>query len=457
MEERSDASCEIQNDLVVPVNASGKVELPVSSGVSVALRGNERRSRIRFDLSLKNAIRWGAVKAQFASQPRSMTNPIERHRIISAAKRWFIRAIRPPADLLRRYLIGGVDQRLETLQWLHPKLDALHAKTDALNVQFSQVLESVRQISQLVESVRAETSRNAAAIFSKADLIQSRIEDLGIRVRAPIKIDELTYALRTADGFVLVPQSDPLLLVMLHDAGPEGLEPGTRRVLTRLLAPGMVYVDVGAHVGTLTLAGARRVGPGGKVIAFEPTPTTFNLLTRTLLLNSVNWASAYCAACGSREEQRTLYIESVLGHSSLFGPEESSAAWAAKTANGLETSVSVQVLALDNFFCTGERVDVVKIDVEGAEIEVLTGMKRVIADNPELVIIAEFGPSHLKRAGLDSRSWFQAFEAHGFAAFAIEELSGACQPALADELAAVNSVNIAFVRPNSNSQDRLLS
>jgi FkbM family methyltransferase len=384
-----------------------------------------------------------------------MNLPTERPRISSSVKRWLVQLIRPPADFLRRYLIGHVDQRLETLQWLHPKLDALHAKLDALHAKADAALEGIRRNSQLIESVRTEASRTAEAIFTKVNLVQSGMEYLGIRARVPIKIDEATYALRTADGFVLVPQSDPLLLIMLHDAGPEGLEPGTRRVLTRLLLPGMVYVDVGAHVGILTLAGARRVGPGGKVIAFEPTPIAFNLLTRTLLLNSLNWACAYCNACGSREEQRTLHIGTVLGHSSLFQLEESSAA--ARNTDGLETSVNVQVLALDNFFPFGERVDVVKIDVEGSEIEVLTGMKRVISDNPEIVIIAEFGPSHLKRAGFDSRSWFQAFEAHGFAAFTIEELSGACKPALVDELVGVNSINIAFVRPNSNAHDRLLS
>lgn len=383
----------------------------------------------------------------------NLNKTVKNYGIINTAKSWLIRAVRPPFDVMRRYLVGGIDQKLETLQWLHPKLDALHVKADSIRDQLNQL----STITKIIESVRTETSRDASAIFSKAESIQSRMEDLSIRVRIPIKVDEATYAIRSLDGFVLVPQTDLLLLLMLYDAGPEGLEPGTRRVLTRLLQPGMVFVDVGAHVGTLTLAGARRVGPTGKVFAFEPTPATFELLKRTLDLNGLKWATAHRVACGCRREQRTLYLGPVLGHSSLFPLHEGYDASSAETVIASESSVDVEVVPLDDFFHPGERVDFVKIDVEGAEIEVLTGMRRVIADNPELAIVAEFGPSHLKRVGLDARSWFQAFAAHGLVAFAIEELSGVCRPAQVDELVTMNSVNIAFVRPDSVFQHRLVS
>ena len=69
--------------------------------------------------------------------------------------------------------------------------------------------------------------------------------------------------MRTYDGFVFIPRSDHLLLLNLLDAVPPGLEPGTRRVLMKMLGPGMTFVDVGAHIGLLTLAGARSVGNTG--------------------------------------------------------------------------------------------------------------------------------------------------------------------------------------------------
>ena len=93
--------------------------------------------------------------------------------------------------------------------------------------------------------------------------------------------------MRTYDGLVFVPRSDDLLLLMLLDAGPGGLEPGTRRILTKFLSPGMTFVDVGAHIGLLTLAGARAVGPTGKVLAIEPAPTAFEALRRTIAVSGL--------------------------------------------------------------------------------------------------------------------------------------------------------------------------
>ena len=81
-------------------------------------------------------------------------------------------------------------------------------------------------------------------------------------------------------------------------------------------------------------------------------------------------------------------------------------------------------------WCVGdERVDVIKIDVEGAELAVLEGMTRVMAENPELSIIAEFGPSHLRMADVEPGEWLSAFQNRGFDPFVIDELSGECRVA----------------------------
>ena len=93
--------------------------------------------------------------------------------------------------------------------------------------------------------------------------------------------------MRTYDGFVFIPRHDHLLLLNLLDAGPAGLEPGTRRVLTKLLEPGMTFVDVGAHIGLLTLAGARSVGNTGQVFAIEPGPVAFDALCQTITISGL--------------------------------------------------------------------------------------------------------------------------------------------------------------------------
>ena len=116
---------------------------------------------------------------------------------------------------------------------------------------------------------------------------------------------------------------------------------------------------------------------------------------------------------------------------------------------------SVQVVRLDDALGDDLQLDVVKIDVEGAELDVLAGMEGVLAASPDLAIVAEYGPSHLERVGLTPADWFVAFAGKGFAAYAIAEPSGACRPTTLDELADVESVNIAFVRPNGRAAGRL--
>ena len=417
-----------------------------------ARRGPPDRPRVNLDLALRNAIRRAAVGpiSVRATETTSLSTPPEKHRF-SGAKRWIIDKIRRPANLLRDYLVGGIEQRL------HPKIDALQAKADALNAKADVISDQLELIRSSLETLRLDSNRDTRVLLLKAEAVDFKLEELSLRARTPLKIDELTYGMRTADGFVAIPQTDTLLLLMLYDAGPQGLEPGTRRVLIRLLLPGMVFVDVGAHVGTLTLAGARRVGSGGKVVAFEPAPTTFNLLKKTIALNGLNSVIAHRAACGARQEQRRLFMGRVLGHSSFYPLEQDNSLEPGTDTVETGSSTVVTVLALDDVLSPNERVDLVKIDVEGAELEVLDGMGRVIKDNPGLAVIAEFGPSHLKRVGIDPLSWFQAFEAHGLIAYVIDELSGVCRRVQADELLDVEFVNVAFVRSGSDSQRRLLS
>ena len=237
--------------------------------------------------------------------------------------------------------------------------------------------------------------------------------------------------MRTADGFVLVPRSDTTLLLMLCDAGPQGLEPGTRRLLTRLLVPGMTFVDVGAHIGLLTLAGARAVGPQGRVVALEPTPITFDLLVRALAINGLSdRVEAQCLACGARPDAVRFMWQPCSGTVRSLIPRP---ACSERGASRIE----VDVVRLDDLLPIGAQVDVVKIDVEGAELDVLAGMTRILRENPDLAIIAEFGPAHLRRAQITPDGGLRHSTCHSLEAYAIDELSGECDRVSQKDLTAI--------------------
>jgi FkbM family methyltransferase len=381
-------------------------------------------TRLRFDILIENTIR-ALPRGSDQLIPLKVADPVAitetrlpappLKRTVKTIVRFLLRPlkpiIRPVARYGRRYLVGDIEA----------SLDVLRAQMLSLSRNQSRQLQNALELVQL--------------LHTKAD-------DLGLRSRGLVQIDASTFALRTYDGFVFIPRADNLLLLMLLDAGPAGLEPGTRRILTKLLQPGMTFVDIGAHIGLLTLAGARAVGRTGKVLALEPTPAAFDCLSQAILVNGLaETVKARRQAVGESHEQRQFYVRRVLGHSSLTPsdiPGESSI-----------DEVEVEISPLDGLVEPGERIDLVKIDVEGTELAVLAGMKRIIAENPDIGIIAEFGPSHLRAAKIEPEYWFASFRNNGLEPLVIDELSGKCRVADLRELRQVESVNILFAARNS--------
>ena len=82
---------------------------------------------------------------------------------------------------------------------------------------------------------------------------------------------------------------------------------------------------------------------------------------------------AQCLACGARPERRAFHVQTVLGHSSLLDP-------APVCLERGPSQIEVDVVCLDDVLPIGAQVDVVKIDVEGAELDVLAGMARILRD-----------------------------------------------------------------------------
>jgi hypothetical protein len=112
---------------------------------------------------------------------------------------------------------------------------------------------------------------------------------------------------------------------------------------------------------------------------------------------------------------------------------------------------------LDSVIEKSASVNFIKIDVEGAELDVIHGAKRVLENSPECAIIAECGPSHLKRTKISLESWFEAFTQYGFKAYGITEPTGMLHTLDMEWVAAQHSVNVLFIRPESRAADKLLN
>ncbi|MGH8514367.1 MAG: NeuD/PglB/VioB family sugar acetyltransferase, partial [Gammaproteobacteria bacterium] len=153
--------------------------------------------------------------------------------------------------------------------------------------------------------------------------------------------------------------------------------------------------------------------------------------------------TAWRVAAGRDDTELPLHVGFISGHNSLYPLPDA------------QTAVEVKVVRLDTLLPPAQRVDVAKIDVEGAELDVLQGMARIIAENPAILIIAEYGPSHLVRTEITPADWLSAFTGQGFRGFVIEERSGNCVPIEQINLSDVFSVNIAFIRATSPLRSRL--
>lgn len=279
------------------------------------------------------------------------------------------------------------------------------------------------------------------ALTAKSDRMEALIAHLARRNLIPCADVNL---IRGVSGYLAVKNTDYAVQVVLQEAGE--LEPGTRKCIERLLCSGDTFVDVGANLGTLTLAAARAMHGKGRIVCFEPFSDTCALLRHTLFLNGfAEIATVHCAACFSQSGSHSFYIAETCGHNSLYP-------LAGSTNTG--ESIEVEMTTLDEAL-SGIPVTLLKIDAEGAEPAILHGAMQVLESNPDVGIIVEYGPEHLKRSGETQESFFMPFDKLGFVMRGIDDASGALYVMDRDTLHNRVSVNLFFARPNSMLWKRL--
>jgi FkbM family methyltransferase len=168
-----------------------------------------------------------------------------------------------------------------------------------------------------------------------------------------------------------------------------------RHLLRNILPEGAVVVDAGANIGIYSQFLSRCVGPAGVVHSFEPSPENFRRLqsgTRNLANIRVSQA-----AVGEYSGRAKLYLSDQLNvdHRTYSTEAES------------RRSVPIDIVALDDYFKPDERVDLIKMDIQGYELHALRGANRVLADNPGAKLLLELWPHGLEQAGA---SWLELLD-----------------------------------------------
>jgi FkbM family methyltransferase len=151
---------------------------------------------------------------------------------------------------------------------------------------------------------------------------------------------------------------------------------------------GDVVVDVGAHIGRYTIIASKQVGPNGKVIAIEADPSNFEMLNRNIELNRLANVRTLNYAAFSKKAKIKLYLpagdiftkyNTIMSDWVWVKPEE-------------DKFVEVNGNTLDNLLqqIGIRQVNWIKIDVEGAEFEVLRGANNLLLNNKNIVLLVEF-------------------------------------------------------------------
>ena len=208
--------------------------------------------------------------------------------------------------------------------------------------------------------------------------VTSRLRPLLARLTGPIEVTCELF-----DGQHLRVALPELAAIDIYRHGL--IEPPVTSMLLDRLRPGMVFFDVGAHYGYFTVLASRLVGPTGTVVAFEPSRSAARLLTE-------NVRHLDCVVV----EQMAVQAETGTAVLSDFGPRHSAlntvldgARVPARERRRLSRTVyEVPAVSLDDYTAMHDlRPAIVKLDAEGAELAILTGMRDVLRSASPLVVL----------------------------------------------------------------------
>lgn len=192
-------------------------------------------------------------------------------------------------------------------------------------------------------------------------------------------------------------------------------EPLVANEIKQRLSVGDTFIDISANVGYHTMLAASIVGKNGRVIAFEPLPNNCELLNLSIAENEFDQVALYPYAVGEKDDTLTLMVEGTYSNAHLQTSIEGSIHHT--------DEVSVRVVALDNFLADIDRINMIKIDIEGVEPLAWRGMENLIRKFRPLVL-TEFFPDFIKRASqIEPALFLDIIEGQGYEILVLDRFS----------------------------------
>lgn len=221
------------------------------------------------------------------------------------------------------------------------------------------------------------------------------------------------------EGVILLDPTDPVISGALTFGIYESYEAALFR---KILRPGMVVVDIGANIGYYSVIAAAHIGEKGRLYSFEPEPVSRSFLEKNVRENGFKNVQVSELAVSDREGTAKLHIsEKNKGNHSIMPLRT--------RAKQFSHFTEVPTVRLDSFLKNNGigSVDLIKIDVEGAEWLVLQGMPAALRQ-PAVTLFVEFFPDTLRDAGADPAELLTRLMSCGFSIFAMNANKRALEP-----------------------------
>jgi FkbM family methyltransferase len=201
---------------------------------------------------------------------------------------------------------------------------------------------------------------------------------------------------------------------------------GDLRFLWRILEPGMVFMDIGAYQGIYSLVAGNKLQQDGTIIAFEPSPREYRRLRMHLCLNGLSGARAEQIALGATAKP-TTFFQVITGDTARNGLRP-------PACSDPVAKISVNLISLDDYVTRRQltRLDIIKLDVEGGEMDVLRGAAGVLAKFRPL-LICEVLDATTQVWGYNARQIISTLQDEGYDWFEFTEDGSAVPHAIQDE------------------------
>lgn len=266
-------------------------------------------------------------------------------------------------------------------------------------------------------------------LLKNPELLKQRLQTLPLRITRGLRAAHFEFLNRIGQRYTIVQMRGDKLWIDLHDSVLcrhfflfREYEPYETYLLESVIEPGMTVVDIGANIGYYTVKFAKGVSTAGRVYAFEPDANNMALLKRNLTLNHIDNVTCEQAAVMDKEGELDLYLSDVnFGDHRSFESNE-----VALNAGFTRRSTKIRALALDDYL-NGTKVDLIKMDIQGAEVIALSGMLQTLS-NPDIILFCEFWPYGILESGSSYEEFLDILYGMGFSLYEIDETAHVVKP-----------------------------